>query len=370
VNRLLVLACCVALTTGTTLPADPRAKDAVGVLRVLAIRATWGPQPVAAGDLSGAAGFYERASFGKLQPKIDVTPWLRAYVEPLCPGESTSQSVYGRVGELAQAAAARAGFDVSSYERVAYILPERMCNLGGLGVGREVFMAQDGGVLDDLAFVHELGHTFGLPHAQGSACARGCRIFEYGDPLSPMGSGGVDFTALEKLKLGWIDGVQRVERAGIYPPEVAMPLVVTTAVGEYWIEPRAEQLVVRLVKPNDALHPVYLRSIYLAQEPQRYLARGVFSITRAGQFQWLDKRRPSMPRVRALDQTVLWWTRAADRDSGVAEYRVAIDGTLLKTTVQTNVTLPQLRGPHRIAVVAVDRAGNRSRPGTVLLRFS
>jgi hypothetical protein len=127
---------------------------------------------------------------------------------------------------------------------------------------------------------------------------------------------------------------------------------------------------VRLVKPNDALHPVYLRSIYLAQEPQRYLARGVFSITRAGQFQWLDKRRPSMPRVRALDQTVLWWTRAADRDSGVAEYRVAIDGTLLKTTVQTNVTLPQLRGPHRIAVVAVDRAGNRSRPGTVLLRFS
>jgi Gametolysin peptidase M11 len=364
-------ACVVAGSAGAALEPDPRARDALGDLPVLVVRATWGPQPVAAGDLSGAAAFYERASFGKLKLKIAVTPWLRAYSEPICPGEATTRSVFGRVGELAQVAAARAGFDVSSYGRIAYILPERMCSVAGLGVGREVFMAQDGGLLDDVAFVHELGHTFGLPHAQGSACARGCRIFEYGDPLSPMGGGGVDFTGLEKLKLGWIDGVQRVAGAGTYSLAVTRPLVVTTAAGEYWIEPRTEQLVVRLVKPNDALHPVYLRSIYLAEEPQRYVARGVFSVNRAGQFHWLDKRRPSMPRVRALDQTVLWWTRSADRDSGVAEYRVTIDGKLLKTTTaETNVTLPQLRGPHRVAVVAVDRAGNRSRPGTVLLRFS
>ena len=253
-------ACVVAGSAGAALEPDPRARDAVGDLPVLVVRATWGPQPAAAGDLSAAAALYERASFGKLQLKIDVTPWLRAYSEPICPGEATTHSVFGRVGELAQVAAARAGYDVGSYRRIAYILPERMCNIAGLGVNREVFMAQDGGVLDDVAFVHELGHTFGLPHAQGSACARGCRIFEYGDPLSPMGGGGVDFTALEKLKLGWIDGVQRVEAAGTYSLAVTRPLVVTTAVGEYWIEPRADQLVVRLVKPNDALHPVYLRS--------------------------------------------------------------------------------------------------------------
>ncbi len=98
-QRLLILACCVALTTGVTLPVDPRAKDAVGELRVLVIRATWGPSPAAAGDLAGAAAFYERASFGKLRLQIDVTPWLGAYDAPLCPGDATERSVFGGLGE-------------------------------------------------------------------------------------------------------------------------------------------------------------------------------------------------------------------------------------------------------------------------------
>jgi hypothetical protein len=233
-------------------------------------------------------------------------------------------------------------------------------------------------VLDDVGFVHELGHTFGLPHAQGSACARGCRVLQYGDPLSPMGSGGVDFTALEKLKLGWISSVRRVDRSGTYrvadidePSSEPQALVVPTAAGEYWVERRssAPHLVVRLVKPDNALHPVYLRSIFLARAEQRYVARGVFSVTRSATFRWLDRKRPSRPRVRALDQTVLWWNRSSDRDSGLAGYRVTIDGDVFANTTQTSVTLPQLRGAHRIAVVAVDRAGNRSRPGAVLLRL-
>src|SRR6266542_1601394 len=242
---LRALALAAALATGAVAP-DPRWQDASGDVRVLAIRATWGPAPAATGDLSGAAAFYRRASFGKLRLHVDVTPWLEAYDEPLCPGDASATSVFGRVGELAQQAAARAGYDVASYKRIAYILPERACSPAGLGVGREVFLAQDGGVLDDMAFVHELGHAFGLPHAQRSDCPRGCRVFEYGDPLSPMGSGGVDFSAPEKLKLGWISGVQRVERGGTYtvaevdePSTQPQALVVPTAAGEYWIERRS-----------------------------------------------------------------------------------------------------------------------------------
>ncbi|MFL5946215.1 MAG: hypothetical protein ACJ74D_11090 [Gaiellaceae bacterium] len=368
-RRIFVLAACIALTTGAAVPSDPRWPEARGDVRVLVIRATWGPLPDAPGDLAGAAAFYERASFGKLRLKIDVTPWLRAYDAPLCPDAQTERSVFGRIGELAQGAAARAGYDVSAYRRIAYILPQRMCNVAGLGVGHEVFMAQDGGVLDDVSFVHELGHTFGLPHATRSACARGCRIQEYGDPLSPMGGGAVDFTALEKFKLGWLAGVRRVERNGTYTFAHDRPLVVPTAFGEHWIEPVGTQFVVRLVRPNDAFHPIYLRSIYLAQAPQRYVARGVFSITRAGEFRWLDRRRPSRPLVHALDDTIVAWPRSADRDSGIANYRVLVDGRLFETTVQTNVTLPQLTGTHRVSVFAVDRAGNRSRPATLLLRL-
>ena len=339
------------------------------------IRATWGPMPTATGDLSGAAAFYDRASYGQLKLKIDVTPWVRAYDEPLCPGDADARSVFGRVGSLAQAAAARAGYDVAAYKRIAYVLPERMCNVAGLGVGREVFLAQDGGVLDDLGFVHELGHTFGLPHAQRSRCARGCHIVEYGDLLSPMGAGGTDFTALEKSKLGWIS-VERVDGSGIYtfanidePSTSPQALVVPTAVGEYWLERRSTGLVARLVKPDNAQHPVYLRSIYLAQAPRRYVARGVFSLTRAGAFKWLDRKRPTQPQVHGLDATVIWWSPSRDSGSGLAAYRVTLDAKALATTTQARVTLPELRGTHRIAVVAVDRAGNRSLPGAVLLHL-
>jgi hypothetical protein len=380
VKRLIVVAACVAACAAgvarAALPPDPRWQEATGELRVLVIRATWGPEPQTAGDFGVAKAFYSRASFGRLQLKIDITPWLRAYREPLCPGEASPRSMLGAVGDRAQDAAAAAGYDVAAYRRLVYILPERTCNIGGVGVGREVFLVQDGGVLDDFAFVHELGHTFGLPHAQGSSCARTCRVFEYGDPLSPMGSGGVDFTALEKLKLGWISGVQEVSRSGIYsianidePSSAPQALVVPTAAGEYWIERRASEphLIVRLVKPNDPVHPVYLRSIFLAQAEERYDARGVFSITRQLQFSWIDRRAPTVPRVRALDHTWLSWNRSADGGSGVAGYRVTIDGRLVATTAETGVPLPPLSGAHRVAVVALDRAGNRSRPGIINL---
>ncbi len=250
-----------------------------------------------------------------------------------------------------------------------------MCNVAGLGVGREVFLALDAGLLDDLAFVDELGHTFGLRTRPARAVRRGCRIIEYGDPLSPMGAGGTDFTALEKLELGWISSVQRVDRSGAYavadvdaPNSLPQALVVPTGVGEYWVERRATSLVVRLVRPNDPADPVYLRSIFLARSEGRYVARGVFSITAQFAFSWLDKKRPSVPRARALDHAYLSWTRSADRDSGVAEYRVTVDRRPLATTTDTGIALPPLpEGGHRITVVAIDRASNRSRPGVVSL---
>ena len=375
----LVCGACLGGVARAAITPDPRAQDAVGDLRVLVIRPTWGPRPVGGGDLAAATAFYSRASFGRLRLHLDITPWLQAYKEPVCPTASSPRSAFGAVGELAQDAAAAAGYDLGAYGRIAYFLPDSVCSIGGLGVGREVFSAIYGGVLDDEVFVHELGHTFGLPHATSSTCARGCRTFEYGDPLSPMGSGGLDFSALEKLKLGWISSVQQVVRSGTYPvanidePSSSSPqaLVVPTAAGEYWVEHRVadpRRVIVRVVKPNDANHPLYLRSVFLAQPADRYVARGVFSVTSQFRFTWLDRKRPSMPRARALDHAWLSWGRSSDAGSGVALYRVSVDGTLLATTTGTGTALPTLsHGGHRVTVVAVDRAGNRSRPGVVSL---
>jgi hypothetical protein len=125
---------------------------------VLVIRGTWGPRPTAQGDFDAARRFYERASFGRLKLDIEITPWLQAYDEQVC-------ATTPNVGERAQAAARAAGYDVGAYGRLVYLFPETTCSPGGLASAREVFLGTNGGVLGDLALVHELGHTFGLPHA-------------------------------------------------------------------------------------------------------------------------------------------------------------------------------------------------------------
>jgi hypothetical protein len=373
------VAVCLTGAARADLPVDPRSLEAVGDMRVLVIRATWGPNPTPPGDFAAAEDFFRRASFGRLRLKIELTPWLQAYARPVCPTAATSGSVFGALGDSAQRAATVAGYDLRDYSRLVYVVPDRLCFAGGVGVGREVFLAQEGGALDYLSLVHELGHTFGLPHATSSKCARGCALAEYGDPLSPMGHGAADFTALEKLKLGWISSVRRVDASGAYevadidvPSSAPQALVVPTAAGEYWIEHRAaspRDLIVRLVRPNDARHPVYLRSVFLARAPARYAAKGVFSVTPQFQFRWLDRKRPTMPRARGLDNAVVSWSRSADAGSGVAAYRISIDGKLFTTTTTLRTALPFLDdGGHRITVVAFDRAGNRSRPGVVNLQ--
>jgi Gametolysin peptidase M11 len=374
----IVAAACLAGVASAALPPDPRAKDGVGDLRILVIRTTWGPRPDGGGALSRAKEFYDRASFGRLRLHVDITPWLKAYAQPTCAGDANPRSQMGAAGELAQDAASAAGYDLGAYGRIAYVLPDQVCDVVGRGAGREVFIAEEGGTLDDFVFLHELGHTFGLPHAARSSCARRCRIDEYGDPLTPMGNGDVDFTALEKLELGWISSVQPVDRSRTYSiADIDMPssspqaLVVPTAAGEYWLEHRAAEprrVVVRVVKPIDPTQPLYVRSIFLARARDRYVARGVFSLTRQFQFKWLDRKRPSIPRARALDHAWLSWGRSSDAGSGVAAYRVSLDGKLLTTTTETGTALPALGdGGHRATVVAVDRAGNRSLPGVVNL---
>jgi hypothetical protein len=63
------------------------------------------------------------------------------------------------------------------------------------------------------------------------------------------------------------------------------------------------------------------------------------------------------------------WHDAAERGSGIAEYRISIDGAPAVSVTQS--IYPELnaariadlpRGGHTITIVAIGRAGNRSRP--------
>ena len=176
-----------------------------------------------------------------------------------------------------------------------------MCGHSGLGAGRDVLLASPAG-LGALGLVHELGHTFGLPHAGSATCAT-CGIREYGDQVSVMGQGSTDFSAWEKAQLGWLDTVGRVGSSGAYAleavdrPAAGRPqaLLLRIAAGTLWIERRlspAPRVEIRIVKrpPGGGA----TRGVLIARGRSSATVRGVLTARRVAgglALTRLDQRR-------------------------------------------------------------------------------
>jgi hypothetical protein len=223
---------------------------ATGNERVLVVLATAGSEPYSVTDVERtaeqASSFFSSASFGQINLQVDVTPWLSAFDRnPGC-GGTTNRSLESVVAP-ARVAADLAGFDASRYDDVVYTIADSHCGFHGATWGNEVMLTRQ----PDLPLlVHELGHAFGLGHAQSSDCitiAGICGLDETGDPFSPMGNGELDFSAYEKVTLGWIRPQPHVTVAKSYvlaPPTSASPLaqalIVDTEQGAWWIEYRSQ----------------------------------------------------------------------------------------------------------------------------------
>ena len=89
-------------------------------------------------------------------------------------------------------------------------------------------------------------------------------------------------------------------------------------------------------------------------------------------FRWTDTKAPGKPAIFSPLGTVrskldIEWGRAVETGSGLASYVVLLDGKVRKSLAADaprQLVLPKPhRGKHVVAVVAVDRAGNRGRPG-------
>src|SRR5829696_118912 len=177
-----------------------------------------------------------------------------------------------------------------------YALPQR-CGFHGVTWGQQVMLAREPSVE---LLLHELGHTFGLGHAQGSTCALFCGTEDPGDPYTIMGNGSrlMDFSAYEKFLLGWIETQPHASISGNYtivPPtgasKRAQAVVIDTDVGQWWLEYRVRPfrgLLVRFIDATQAASPfaapgvLILRPVRATRDwvsaGETFRVRGMFSV--------------------------------------------------------------------------------------------
>jgi hypothetical protein len=252
-----------AILLALALPRGAEAEGAIGKQRVLAVLVTFdGSRPATRAQVTDvfeqAAAFFRRSSFGRISLVATVTPWLEGGAfPPSC--DAPGERMFGPLRAVASAG----GYRTTDYDRVIYIVRGPDCGFHGIEFGQEVLIVHEP---DARLIVHELGHTYGLPHAGASAvCGTWCVTQEQGDLYSPMGSGFTDFSAYEKEQLGWIPRQPRLTRGGryvVYPTATRnvarQALVIDAPDGEYWLEQRpgrtSPALIVRIVLLENASH--------------------------------------------------------------------------------------------------------------------
>jgi hypothetical protein len=223
----------------------PAAHAFLGEQKMLVIRVTWGPEPFTDAQVQSVvydqtAAFMRASSFGKTSIAGTWTPWFRVFA-------AQAPCDLQEIERVGRAAAQQAGYDLTAYNRFAFLFPRIGCWWTGYGTGENIFL---NGALTRTLVAHELGHTYGLSHANTWECLHGsCDAYEYGDPYDTMGRGDGDYNAWEKMRLGWITNTLAAAGAGFYtidrpdrPSALPQAFSVATARTEYWFENRQEPL--------------------------------------------------------------------------------------------------------------------------------
>ena len=169
----------------------------------------WGQanvQPVVFTGANSVANYWSEASFGKQTLTGTVTPWLTASF----PTPTTCD--YSGIATEARRVAQLNGYALASYQKFVYIFTHvAACGWSGLGEvpGTQAWSNE----YNTLGVIgHEIGHTFGLGHANSLPCngvtiATNCPLNrpEYGDPWDIMGNqSSRHVNAWQKNDMGWV----------------------------------------------------------------------------------------------------------------------------------------------------------------------
>jgi hypothetical protein len=257
VRRLHHRALLPAVFAACTVAAFPAAASTqTGPVRTLVIPISAEMEPITREQahelVFGQVGeFIRRNSFGRVWLVGDTTPWLHV------PNYDPDCEPLDLLLPVATDTARRAGFDAASYDRVAILNPTKPyvgCRNGYAKVTVKPMAVSVNGLIQLGSLAHELGHTFGMPHAGrfGGCPGRPTDVAHqlcviYGDPYDVMGGSSSfgAYNAYEKYRAGWITNVTRAARNGAYvvdqlEQQSSLPqaFVVTTAGNEYWFDHR------------------------------------------------------------------------------------------------------------------------------------
>ncbi len=245
------------------LPAAPT--PSLGTLKILYIPLTFQDQnavPATEGKcyeiMRDVSDYYAKSSYGRLTTLTTVTPPIKLprdeawYVQK---DTSNGGDIDGLGLEQTHARdeARKIGFDSNDYDCVVLRLNGGARPTGGWGGGGSVWV-----YADSLGIVaHEIGHTFGLAHANfwdtagTSAIGAGANA-EYGDVFDVMGGGGVptdQYNAQAKNQIKWLpnnyllniaqSGQYRIyafDQPSLEPSKFYAMKIVKDAMRTYWGE--------------------------------------------------------------------------------------------------------------------------------------
>jgi uncharacterized delta-60 repeat protein len=212
---------------------------------------------------NGVRAFLSGNSFGKsdliFSESTDVTEVLRL---PNTAANYAASEANSLLHTHARGAAAAAGHNLNDYNRIAVVfsylgnIPGSRITYGGLGdiIGENLWT---NGSFDLRVVAHELGHNYGLRHANlwsvndGNPVSPNGTSLEYGDPFDIMGKGNFfnyDFSHWNKSLLQWLpdstitvancDATYRIYRFDSSKADLTLPRalkIVCDNTRDYWI---------------------------------------------------------------------------------------------------------------------------------------
>ena len=209
--------------------ATPPPPPSTGTTSVLVILAKWSGAAATSVTQSSATSvfftgtkndnaYFREASYGALGISGRVTPWVTIQA----PGGADCYSYMNDIMTRARLKAQALGstYDYTRYHRTVVFFPKCAGTYAAGWANQPGNKVWINGVMNIGVTVHEMGHNYGLWHANAWRCTSGgvpvttggsCHSEEYGDPFDAMAAGndGGHFNGVEKDRLGWLTNRKR-----------------------------------------------------------------------------------------------------------------------------------------------------------------